>query len=100
MSRPVPSATPGRASAPSPPTGGEKSGPASVAAGTGGITNANAAAGGGGVWAQTSAKKEKLAELLTELNSTGVDTGEREGERGMGEPLSFSCPAQYVIIAC
>ena len=36
-------------------------------------TDANTA--GGGVWAQTSAKREKLAELLTELNSTGVDTG-------------------------
>lgn len=32
---------------------------------------------GGGVWAQTSAKKEKLNELLTELNASGVDTGER-----------------------
>mmetsp|Transcript_35972 Transcript_35972/g.86832 ORF Transcript_35972/g.86832 Transcript_35972/m.86832 type:complete len:637 (-) Transcript_35972:527-2437(-) len=30
---------------------------------------------GGGVWAQTSAKKDKLNELLTELNSDGVDTG-------------------------
>ncbi|KAL9188364.1 hypothetical protein ACHAXT_006742 [Thalassiosira profunda] len=30
---------------------------------------------GGGVWAQTSAKKEKLNELLTELNADGVDTG-------------------------
>jgi len=29
----------------------------------------------GGVWAQTSSKKEKLAELLTELNAEGVDTG-------------------------
>ena len=31
---------------------------------------------GGGVWSQTSAKRDKMAELLTELNSTGVDTGE------------------------
>ncbi|KAL3807457.1 hypothetical protein ACHAXA_002717 [Cyclostephanos tholiformis] len=38
-------------------------------------TDANTA--GGGVWAQTSAKREKLAELLTELNSTGVDTATR-----------------------
>jgi hypothetical protein len=30
---------------------------------------------GGGVWAQTSSKREKLAELLTELKETGVDTG-------------------------
>ena len=30
---------------------------------------------GGGVWAQTSAKREKLSELLTELNASGVDTG-------------------------
>jgi hypothetical protein len=30
---------------------------------------------GGGVWSQTSAKKEKLNELLTELNGEGVDTG-------------------------
>lgn len=31
---------------------------------------------GGGVWAQTSAKKDKLNELLTELNAEGVvDTG-------------------------
>lgn len=29
---------------------------------------------GGGVWANTSAKKEKLAELLTEMNSDGIDT--------------------------
>ena len=34
---------------------------------------------GGGVWAQTSAKKDKLNELLTELNGEGVDTG-RLGE--------------------
>lgn len=32
---------------------------------------------GGGVWAQTSAKKDKLNELLTELNEEGVDTGVR-----------------------
>ncbi|KAL7548577.1 hypothetical protein ACHAWF_018871 [Thalassiosira exigua] len=30
---------------------------------------------GGGVWAQTSAKRDKLNELLTELNADGVDTG-------------------------
>ncbi len=36
-------------------------------------TDSNTA--GGGVWAQTSAKKEKLNELLTELNASGVDTG-------------------------
>lgn len=30
---------------------------------------------GGGVWAQTSAKKDKLNELLTDLNGEGVDTG-------------------------
>lgn len=32
---------------------------------------------GGGVWANTSSKKEKLNELLTDLNATGVDTGVR-----------------------
>lgn len=31
---------------------------------------------GGGVWAQQSSKREKLSELLTDLNSEGVDTGE------------------------
>ena len=36
-------------------------------------TDSNTA--GGGVWSQTSAKKEKLSELLTELNASGVDTG-------------------------
>ena len=36
-------------------------------------TDSNTA--GGGVWAQTSAKKDKLNELLTELNADGVDTG-------------------------
>ena len=30
---------------------------------------------GGGVWAQNSSKREKLNELLTELNAEGVDTG-------------------------
>jgi hypothetical protein len=30
---------------------------------------------GGGVWAQTSAKKDKLNELLTDLNGEGIDTG-------------------------
>mmetsp|Transcript_15658 Transcript_15658/g.28433 ORF Transcript_15658/g.28433 Transcript_15658/m.28433 type:complete len:519 (+) Transcript_15658:1-1557(+) len=30
---------------------------------------------GGGVWAQTSAKRDKLNELLTELNTSGVETG-------------------------
>ena len=37
-------------------------------------TDSNTA--GGGVWAQTSGKKDKLNELLTELNAEGVDTGE------------------------
>ena len=36
-------------------------------------TDANTA--GGGVWAQNSSKREKLNELLTELNADGVDTG-------------------------
>ena len=30
---------------------------------------------GGGVWAQSSAKKDKLNELLTDLNGEGIDTG-------------------------
>ena len=29
----------------------------------------------GGVWSQTSAKKDKLNELLTDLSTSGVDTG-------------------------
>ena len=44
---------------------------------------------GGGVWAQTSSKREKLAELLTELNGTGVDTA----TRGM-ETLDVAACAQ------
>jgi len=44
---------------------------------------------GGGVWAQTSAKKDKLNELLTELNAEGVDTG----ARGM-ETLDEAASAQ------
>ena len=44
---------------------------------------------GGGVWAQTSSKREKLAELLTELNATGVDTA----TRGM-ETLDVAACAQ------
>ena len=44
---------------------------------------------GGGVWAQTSSKREKLAELLTELNGTGVDTA----TRGM-ETLDLAADAQ------
>ena len=37
-------------------------------------TDSNTA--GGGVWAQQSSKREKLSELLTDLNAEGVDTGE------------------------
>jgi len=44
---------------------------------------------GGGVWAQTSAKKDKLNELLTELNAEGVETG----IRGM-ETLDEAASAQ------
>ena len=62
MARPVPT-TSQQAAAPASPG---KSGPS---------WGVDANTAGGGVWAQTSAKKEKLNELLTELNSEGVDTG-------------------------
>lgn len=62
MARPLPSSFPQAAESPSRNTPGPMWG-----------TDSNTA--GGGVWAQTSAKKEKLNELLTELNASGVDTG-------------------------
>jgi hypothetical protein len=42
---------------------------------TGPVWGTDSNTAGGGVWAQTSAKKEKLNELLTEFSATGVDTG-------------------------
>lgn len=49
-------------------------------------TDSNTA--GGGVWAQTSAKKDKLNELLTELNAEGVDTSKFSTAR----TLEIRCP--------
>ena len=47
---------------------------------------------GGGVWAQTSAKKDKLNELLTELNAEGVvDTGV------LGENVPYQLTITYLI---
>lgn len=47
---------------------------------------------GGGVWAQTSAKKDKLNELLTELNAEGVvDTGV------LGENVPYLLTIAYLI---
>lgn len=64
MARAAPNASQQAAAAASPSSPG--------AAGPSWGTDSNTA--GGGVWAQASAKKEKLNELLTELNANGVDT--------------------------
>lgn len=62
MARPVPTAS--RQAAASPPT--DNKGP---------VWGVDSNTAGGGVWAQTSAKKDKLNELLTDLNAEGVETG-------------------------
>lgn len=62
-----------------------KSAPSKPAAQTpsqGAVWGVDSNTAGGGVWAQTSAKKDKLNELLTELNGEGVDTG-RLGEQSI-----------------
>lgn len=53
----------------------EKVEPKTQTAAQGAIWGVDSNTAGGGVWAQTSAKKDKLNELLTDLNGEGVDTG-------------------------
>lgn len=63
MARPVP--TTSQASATASPSTNDK----------GPVWGVDSNTAGGGVWAQTSAKKDKLNELLTDLNADGIDTG-------------------------
>ncbi|KAL3802252.1 hypothetical protein HJC23_001796 [Cyclotella cryptica] len=57
------------------PSGSGNDKPSASTPSTGAIWGVDSNTAGGGVWAQTSAKKDKLNELLTELNSQGVETG-------------------------
>jgi len=52
------------------------------------LLGVDAKTGEGGVWAQTSSKREKLQELLTELNAEGADTRTR-GMETLDEAATF-----------
>lgn len=66
---------PSSPSKPQPSVTGSPDKPSTSTPSTGAIWGVDSNTAGGGVWAQTSAKKDKLNELLTELNSQGVETG-------------------------
>jgi len=83
MARPAPT-TAQQAASPSPPSSSSQ----------GPVWGTDSNTAGGGVWAQTSSKKDKLNELLTELNADGVDTGKTCPHR-ISCILSLHCDVSF-----